>query len=294
MSDKKIYKLLVFSLLLYANSTISLRAEPSSAPVPGQTVADDKKRFDQALLLSSQKQWEQAEGIYRDLIKRQPLWPEARNNLAVALLKAGQLDEARAFLESAVISSPSYRIAQHNRSMLYAYLAAQAYNEVLDVESPLKLPELELIQKIELAPTDTVEKGDEQESLAMQLREHSMQVNQQLEGWSRAWSEGDFELYVQFYSTRFVPSDSQQTLAEWKENRKARLNYAQGVKIDIDQLRVFFEFAAESGTAGEYALVEFIQYYQSATYKDKVLKQVYMHRQQNNWRIVSERTIKTF
>ncbi|HED35189.1 MAG TPA: hypothetical protein ENJ08_13415 [Gammaproteobacteria bacterium] len=306
MKYKKNYKLFAFFFALILNSVPALKAElsPENVRVDHAVVIDtpskssvsrDKKLFDQAVQYSMQDQWAQAEKIYRDLIKRHPLWPETKNNLAVVLLKMEKQDEARTFLESAVISSPSYRIAQQNRTLLYNFLANQAYNKVLDTRRILQLPELELILKIE--GSGVVEKQVMDETSEIHFKETVQQIEQQLNAWSRAWSEGRFEQYIQFYSLQFTPVDNQKTFAQWKQDREFRLDNAQGVKVGIDQVRVFFEHSIEKEDEDEereaYVLVEFLQYYQSANYKDTVLKQVYMHKQNKQWLIVSERTLKT-
>lgn len=306
MKFKKKYKvpvfsLLVFSLLIFIAPGVNLWAEPVSAVEPlRQSAEQDKVLFDKALLLSTQKEWVQAEKIYRGLIKRQPLWPEAKNNLAVVLLKTERLDEARQFLESAVISSPSYRIAQQNRSKLYNYLASQAYNQVLEVKAPLKLPELELILQFKPVNSAVVEEKISERQTEPEpevgrnfFAEDTTDINEQLASWSRAWSEGDIEQYIQAYSTRFIASD-RKTFSAWKNARKARFKQTRGVDVSIEQVRVFFESTAEPVQGEQYVLVEFLQHYQSASYQDKVLKQMYMRKQQNSWLILSERTIKTF
>ena len=45
----------------------------------------------------------------------------------------------------------------------------------------------------------------------------SNSIEQQLLGWSRAWSQGDFKFYIKSYSEQFVPSDDRKSFAEWKK-----------------------------------------------------------------------------
>ncbi len=268
---------------------------------------DDKILFKQAVELSLQSQWAQAEKIYRELIKRNKSWPEPSNNLAIILLKTNRIDEAKKVFEQAVSSSPSYKITQQNRTQLYNYLATQAYDKALGAEKNKTLPELTFIQAID-QPVKIVEKEVEKIVIKKEyievpaelnaneqvnpennkLKNISNEIEQQLSGWSRAWSQGDYKKYLKAYSKNFVPSDSRKTYTQWKNIRRSRLRFTQGVNIKIDQLRVFVE------PENEYALVEFLQTYQSDSYSDKVLKQMYMHYQQGSWLILSERTIKNF
>jgi len=292
-----------------------------------QIINDDKELFSKAVQLSAQKQWAQAEPIYRDLIKRNQHWPEPGNNLAIVLLKTGRTDEAIAVLEQAVISSPGYRITQKNRSELYGYLATQAYDKALGSNQQSAMPELELIKTI-YQPVKIIEKEVEVEkevekivikeviverpaldisqpisqptsqptsqatsqatSLASNQNDISNHIKQRLLGWSRAWSDSNFEHYIKSYSTDFIPSDARKSYAEWKNIRRGRLKFTKGVNVEIEQLRVFIE------EQEKYALVEFIQNYRSESYSDKVLKQMYMQNQQGNWLILSERTIKKY
>lgn len=274
-----------------------------------QTLNDDKELFSKAVLLSTQKQWVEAEPIYRDLLKRNQYWPEPGNNLAILLLNTGRTDEAIAVLEQAVMSSPGYKIAQKNRSELYNYLATQAYDKALGSDQRSIMPELELIQTI-FQPVKIIEKEIEKEVEKIVIKEVfvekpqlvepqqeseissqkgiSSHIKQQLLGWSRAWAKGDFDYYIKSYSTDFIPSDARKSYAEWKNIRRARLRFTKGVSVEIEQLRVFVE------DEGKHVLVEFIQNYNSASYSDTVLKQMYMQNQQDNWLILSERTIKKY
>lgn len=278
-----------------------------------QRLENDKQLFARALELSSQSQWAQVESIYRELLERNTNWPEPKNNLAILLFKTNRLDEAKQMLEQAVISSPSYRIAQNNRTQLYNFLATQAYDKALGAKQQTVMPDMQLIQEI-YQPVEYVEKIVEKtvevvvdktvvENTEAQLalaetavmpqqittaNDQNKNIEQQLSSWSQAWSEGDFEQYIQVYSSRFEPSDSRKNLAEWKNIRRARLRFSKDVNVAIDQIRIYRDIR------GENALVEFVQHYNSKSYADKVLKQLFMQRQQDKWLILSERTIKTY
>lgn len=115
-----------------------------------------------------------------------------------------------------------------------------------------------------------------------------MDIKQQVKLWAKAWSKSDFDSYIKFYSTDFLPSDASKNYTQWRHTRRTRIRYTKGVQVEIDKVRTFIE------PQGGYALVEFIQNYHSNSYSDKVLKQLYMHIQQGEWLILSERTIKVF
>jgi len=114
---------LLTALFLMPCTVLAIAADkPDSASVEDQ----DMLLFAQAYELSVLQQWPAAESIYRDLLERNKDWPEPKNNLAILLLKTNRIDEARVMLEEAVVSTPSYRTAQKNRTQLYDFLAAQA------------------------------------------------------------------------------------------------------------------------------------------------------------------------
>lgn len=277
----------------------------------------DEALFARAVSLSEQQQWTEAETIYRALLKSRPQWPEPKNNLAIVLLKTGRLEQAKQMLEQAVVSSPSYRVAQANRSQLYNYLATQAYHKALGERSELALPSLDLIEQIhqniklvekpvevivekrvEVPVEVIVEKPVIDRSEFTRIKQVDLsaerdqqikqQIQQQLMRWSQAWSAGDYETYIQTYSSEFDPGDPTTSLEEWKNIRHAKLKYSKNTRVTLDRLRVFVEATAQ------YALVEFVQAYRSASYSDTVLKQLYMTKNDNNWRILSERVIKTY
>ncbi|HEY9202008.1 MAG TPA: tetratricopeptide repeat protein [Gammaproteobacteria bacterium] len=277
----------------------------------------DEALFARAVSLSEQQQWGEAETLYRALLKSRPQWPEPKNNLAIVLLKTGRLEQAKQMLEQAVVSSPSYRVAQTNRSQLYNYLATQAYHKALGERSELEPPTLDLIgeihqniklvekpveviveKRVEVPVKVFVEKPvidrseftrTEQVDLSAERdRQIKQQIEQQLARWSQAWSAGDYATYMQTYSSEFDPGDPTTSLAEWKNIRHAKLKYTKDTQVTLDKLRVFVEASAQ------YALVEFVQAYRSASYSDTVLKQLYMTKSDNNWRILSERVIKTY
>jgi len=295
----QLYLCSLLTVLFLMPCTVQAIAElaPDTVSVEDQ----DMLLFAQAHELSVQQQWPAAESIYRDLLKRNKEWPEPKNNLAILLLNTNRIDEARKMLEEAVVSSPSYRIAQKNRSQLYDFLAAQAYGKALGSVQALALPEMDLIEHIS-QPVKIVEKVIEKKvevvvEKKVFVKSDPLQeapnvaviksIKNQLLNWSRAWSEGNFENYIQNYSDQFVPIDERVALPEWKKGRMAKLRRGVNIQVTLDHLKIFIDDSTNS------ALVEFVQHYTSPTYSDRVLKQLYMQQNQENWQILSERVIKT-
>ncbi len=64
-----------------------------------------------------------------------PELPEPYNNLAVLYAGQNQFDKARAALEMAIRTNPSYATAHENLGDVYAKLASQAYSKALQLDS---------------------------------------------------------------------------------------------------------------------------------------------------------------
>ncbi len=79
-----------------------------------------------------------------------PELPEPYNNLAVLYANANQFDKARAALEMAIRTNPSYATAHENLGDVYAKLASQAYSKALQLDgsNPAVQPKLALIRDL--------------------------------------------------------------------------------------------------------------------------------------------------
>ena len=295
--DLTLTQRLLLSLILLCLSATKVSAEQGA--VSG--FEQDQQLFKQALAFSRAKQWKEAESIYRDLLARHQDWPEPKNNLAIVLLNSGRIDEARQTFEQAVSALPEFRISHQNRSKLFDYMASQAYDKALGLEQPRLLPDMQWIeslhprfQVLEKIVQVEVEKPVKAEPLLQQTEAQEQgklsleRIENQLQQWVSAWSDGDSEAYLKHYSEKFQPDVEGKNFAQWKYSRRVRLSVARGVDVSIDKLKLFIT------PEGEQALVEFDQDYRSSTYSDRVLKQLYLQKQQNNWLIVAERVIKTY
>ena len=88
---------------------------------------DPQMRFLRAIALTNDSKTEDAITAFRQLTEEYPELPEPYNNLAVIYARQGDLDKARAALESAVRNNPNYAVAYENLGDIYARLAYQAY-----------------------------------------------------------------------------------------------------------------------------------------------------------------------
>lgn len=87
---------------------------------------------------------------FTKLTEDYPELPEPYNNLAVLYAGQNQFDKARASLEMAIRTNPSYATAHENLGDVYAMLASQAYNKALQLDkgNAAVPPKLALIREL--------------------------------------------------------------------------------------------------------------------------------------------------
>jgi tetratricopeptide (TPR) repeat protein len=96
---------------------------------------DPQMRFLKGVILTEQGKPQDAITQFTKLIEDYPELPEPYNNLAVLQAGQGQFDKARAALEMAIRTNPSYATAHENLGDVYAKLASQAYSKALQLDS---------------------------------------------------------------------------------------------------------------------------------------------------------------
>ena len=96
---------------------------------------DAQLRFLKGLIMTEQNKGPEAIAIFSKLTDDYPELPEPYNNLAVLYAASGQYDKARASLEMAIRTNPTYGTAHENLGDVYAKLASQAYDKALQLDS---------------------------------------------------------------------------------------------------------------------------------------------------------------
>ena len=96
---------------------------------------DAQLRFLKGLILTEQNKNGDAIAVFTKLTDDYPELPEPYNNLAVLYAAAGQYDKARAALEMAIRTNPTYGTAHENLGDVYAELASQSYDKALQLDS---------------------------------------------------------------------------------------------------------------------------------------------------------------
>ncbi|NML45139.1 tetratricopeptide repeat protein [Ramlibacter sp. G-1-2-2] len=111
---------------------------------------DPQMRFIKGVILTEQGKTGEAITTFQKLTEDYPELPEPYNNLAVLYAGQAQFDKARAALEMAIRTNPSYATAHENLGDVYAKLASQAYSRALqlDASNTAVQPKLALIREL--------------------------------------------------------------------------------------------------------------------------------------------------
>ena len=111
---------------------------------------DPQMRFIKGVIQRETGKTNDAIATFTKLTEDYPELPEPYNNLAVLYAGQGQYDKARAALEMAIRTNPSYSTAHENLGDVYAKLASQAYNKALQLDSggATAQPKLALIREL--------------------------------------------------------------------------------------------------------------------------------------------------
>ena len=115
---------------------------------------DPQMRFLKGVVQTEAGRPADAISTFNKLTEDYPELPEPYNNLAVLYAGQSQFDKARAALEMAIRTNPSYATAHENLGDVYAKLASQAYSKALqlDASNTGVQPKLALIREL-FAPT---------------------------------------------------------------------------------------------------------------------------------------------
>ncbi len=100
-----------------------------------RTPRDAQLRFLKGVILAEQNKSAEAIAVFSKLTEDHPTLPEPYNNLAVLYAASGQYDKARAALDSAIRTNPTYATAYENLGDVHAKLASQAYDKALQLDS---------------------------------------------------------------------------------------------------------------------------------------------------------------
>jgi tetratricopeptide (TPR) repeat protein len=105
---------------------------------------DASGRFLRGVIMTEMNRSTEAITIFTKLTEDYPDLPEPYNNLAVIYAQQKQYDKAKAALEAAIRTHPSYATAHENLGDIYARMASQAYDKALQLDSSNKTAQTKL------------------------------------------------------------------------------------------------------------------------------------------------------
>lgn len=277
---------------------------------------DPQMRFLRGVILTESGKTQDAIATFSKLTEDYPELPEPYNNLAVLYAGQSQFDKARAALEMAIRTNPSYATAHENLGDVYAKLASQAYSKALQLDgtNPAVAPKLSLIRNLFAADTRPGAAASVAAASATAkpaspapaapvaaatkpavpaaapaaapvapagAADAQREVEAAVRTWAGAWSSKDMSGYLGAYASSFAPPGGQARKA-WEADRRARIEPRARIGVDVSNLEVTVE--------GDKATARFRQDYTSDTLNVTSRKTLDMVKSGNRWLIVREST----
>jgi tetratricopeptide (TPR) repeat protein len=279
---------------------------------------DPQMRFMKGVIQTESGKPADAISTFSKLTEDFPELPEPYNNLAVLYAGQSQFDKARAALEMAIRTNPSYATAHENLGDVYAKLASQAYSKALQLDTANTgvPPKLSLIRNIftttagatppavagaalksaapvaaagsaataTAKPTVTAAApaaATAPPALSADSAAGQSEVRAAVTAWAKAWSSQNIEAYLGAYGSSFAPASGQSRSA-WESDRKARIVPRGRIEVDVSDL--FVEVTGDRATA------RFQQAYSSDTLNVSSRKTLQLARSGGRWLIVREST----
>ncbi|MHB8950553.1 MAG: tetratricopeptide repeat protein [Rhodoferax sp.] len=283
--------------------------------------ADPQMRFLKGVIQRNLGKQAEAIATFTKLTEDYPELPEPYNNLAVLYAGQNQFDKARAALEMAIRTNPSYATAHENLGDVYARLASQAYNKALQLDGANAAvpPKLALIRDL-FSPTN---KGQHPATAALaaaptvvakppipappapaavapaapsatsapaaadkpatsdSTSKESKDVEEAVRAWARAWAAKDMAAYLGAYGKEFDPAGKQSRNA-WEAERRSRIVGKNSISVKLDNINVTVN--------GSQAVAKFRQDYRSGALAVSSRKTLDLVKTGNRWLIVREST----
>ena len=284
-----------------------------------QQPKDAQGRFIKGLILTEQKKPADAIQVFTGLTEDYPELPEPYNNLAVLYASQGNYDKAKAALELAIHTHPSYATAYENLGDIYAQLARRSYDKVLqldksntsaqsklamvkDLFNPPKNIAVASAEPSKTAPLVTsapavsaakTEPAKAPATVAVASKPEPVktastkptgnaedQVKTAVMAWARAWAGKDVPGYLAHYAPDFDTPDGL-TRAAWEAQRKDRIDRPKSITVEIKMSKVTVK--------GDEATAVFRQAYRSDAIKSNNTKTLKLIKSGDKWLIRSER-----
>ncbi|MGZ3239434.1 MAG: nuclear transport factor 2 family protein [Burkholderiaceae bacterium] len=275
-----------------------------------QNPRDAQMRFLKGVILTEQNKSAEAITIFTKLTEDFPSLPEPYNNLAVLYASSGQYDKARAALDMAIRTNPSYATAYENLGDIHAKLASQAYDKALQLDStntgakskltllrslagnvgntnqkpivvaaatPTPAPSAPV--SVKPAPAATPAVAPKAEPPVARNDTERDEVLNAVHAWAKAWSEQDVKGYLHAYGSDFKAPNGLSRSA-WAEERRTRIADKGRISVRVESPQVTLN--------GNTATVRFRQIYESDRLKANSRKTLVLTKQGGTWQIQQE------
>ena len=277
---------------------------------------DAQMRFLKGVIQTEMGKPSDAISTFTKLIDDYPELPEPYNNLAVLHASQGQYDKARAALEMAIRTNPSYSTAHENLGDIYANLASQAYTKALQMggASNTLQPKLSLIRElfsptakgqnpnvakapttvapaapvvpavvtnpvIAPAPVAKTPAATTAPVAANTNQDSAEQIEQAVQAWAKAWASKDMKNYLASYGKSFDPPKGL-SRKEWEEERRDRIVGKSRISVKISNLK--------TNVNGDTATAKFRQSYDADSLSTSSTKTLTLAKAGQKWYIIKE------
>lgn len=274
---------------------------------------DPQMRFIKGVIQTEAGKPNDAIATFTKITQDYPELPEPYNNLAVLYAGQNQFDKARAALEMAIRTNPSYATAHENLGDVYAKLASQAYSKALQLDGGNSAvpPKLALIRTLfnaepkaqkPAAATPTppavaqapaapakpaapaapaAAPAAPPVAAASPASAAEKEVESAVSAWASAWAAKDMNAYLAAYGKDF-DTPGNQTRKAWEEERRVRIVGKSRISVKVSDLSV--------DVKGSKATAKFKQDYSADTLNISSRKTLEMSRAGERWLIVREST----
>lgn len=252
---------------------------------------DPQMRFLKGVIQTESGKPADAIATFSKLTDDFPELPEPYNNLAVLYAGQSQFDKARAALEMAIRTNPSYATAHENLGDVYAKLASQAYSKALqlDASNAAVASKLNTINNLftadakgaRSAPTSNLAAPAKLLPAPAVSSSAQGEVEATVTAWAKAWSSKNMTSYLSAYTPSFMPPGGQSRSA-WEADRNTLIAPRARISVDVSDLTITVN--------GNRATARFLQTYTSDTLNSTSRKSLELVRSGNRWLIAREST----
>lgn len=280
---------------------------------------DPQMRFIKGVIQRETGKTSDAITTFTKLTEDYPELPEPYNNLAVLYAGQGQYDKARAALEMAIRTHPSYATAHENLGDIYARLATQAYNKALQIDgsNTTAQPKLALINELSTpqskaskrpapaAPASTATAPPPpgttpaatttlptsppvaipnapvptKPATSEATPADLKEVEAAVHAWANAWAAKDMKTYLGSYGKDFDPPGKMSRSA-WESERHGRIMGKTNISVKVEKLVVTVN--------GSHAVAKFRQDYKADSLSVSSRKTLDLVKIGSRWLIVKE------